>query len=47
MSYNKYYNGAIIEGHHMINTIPPADSDDPCDDWSGNDIIKTQKKSQR
>lgn len=30
----------------MINTIPPSDSDDPCDDWSGNDIIKTQEKIQ-
>ncbi len=29
----------------MLNTIPPSDSDDPCDDWSGNEIItKTQKK---
>ena len=31
----------------MINTIPPSDSDDPCDDWSGNDITTKTSKTQK
>lgn len=32
----------------MLATIPPSDSDDPCDDWSGYEIVdQKEKRSQR